>query len=153
MQQNDFIVDKRIRERLGTGRKIYNLVFGAFVFTIGLTYILKHKFSIQDGKAILNEIYVLMGLLLIIVGIVGREPFRTRYRLRIDDDTIRIKKSFERELRIDLKKITQIKSLPPRLEITYNDFVKTYDFFWMTDDEFKAFHAKISSLHLNNFIS
>lgn len=152
MEQYDFAVDKRVWERIGTGRKIYNVIFGVFAVTIGLMYILKHGFSIQDVKAIFNEVYILMGLLVIIAGIAGREPFRTRYRLKMDNNTIRFKKSFERELIINLKEITYLKSFTPRLEITRNDFVKTYDFSWMTAEEFEGFHAKMSDYCLKNKI-
>jgi hypothetical protein len=152
MEQNDFLIDKRIRERFGKGRKIYNFILGALLLIIGLIYILKHGFSIQDAKAILKEAYILMGILLILVSLDGREPFRTRYRLKMDNDTIRIKKTFESELRINLKKITYLKFLPSRLEITYNDFVKSYNFYWLTTEEFKDFQAKLSDYCLKNKI-
>ncbi len=152
MEQRDFLVDKRIRERIGTGRRIYNMIFGLFAITIGLSYILKHGFSIQDSKAILHEAYVLTGILVIIVGIAGKEPFRTRYKLKLENETIRIKKSFERELKINMKKITRLKTFPQRFEITHNDFVKTYDFSWLTAEEFDDFYAKISDYCLKNRI-
>jgi hypothetical protein len=152
MEQNDFLVDKRVRERIGTGRKIYNLIFGLLVLTIGLSYFLKHGFSIQNFSAILHEAYILLGIIVIAVGISGREPFRTRYRLRINNDTIRIKKTFEGELRINLKKIKRLKAFAPRIEITYNDFVKTYDFSWLTAAEFADFHARLADYCLKNSI-
>ncbi len=93
-----------------------------------------------------------MGILLILVSLDGREPFRTRYRLKMDNDTIRIKKTVESELRINLKKITYLKFLPSRLEITYNDFVKSYNFYWLTTEEFKDFQAKLSDYCLKNKI-
>jgi hypothetical protein len=152
MEQNDFTIDKRVRERIGTGRKIYNLIFGLLVLAIGLSYILEHGFTIQDFSAILHEVYILLGIIVIIVGLTGREPFRTRYRLKMDNDTIRIKKTFEGELKINLKKIKRLKAFTPRLEITYNDFVKTYDFSWLTAAEFADFHAKLADYCLKNSI-
>ncbi len=152
MKQNDFLVDKRIREKIGTGRRIYNLIIGILLLTLGLTHIIKHGFSIQDGRAILNEVYILMGVLVILIGIVGREPFRTRYRLIKDDEIIRIKKSFESEAKINLCKIKHLKFLPLRVEVTYNDFVKSYDLDWLTTEEYENFRSKLTDYCLKNKI-
>ena len=152
MEQNDFLVDKRLRERIGKGKKIYNWIFGLFAVTIGLMNISEHGFSMQNTKVILNLIYIFLGISVIILSIIGRELFWTRYRLKMDNDAIKIKKSFESELIINLKKITHLKSFPPRLKITNNDFEKTYDFSWMTTEEFEDFHAKILDYCLKNKI-
>jgi|GEM_PF-2126193 hypothetical protein len=152
MEQNDFLVDKRIRERIGNGRKTYNWILGIFAVTIGLVNISEHGFSMQNTKAIFNVAYALLGILIIIFSIIGRKLFWTRYRLKIDNDAIRIKKSFETELIIYLKKVQHLKTLPLKLEITYNDFVKTYDFSWLTTEEFKDFHAKLSDYCQKNKI-
>jgi SNF family Na+-dependent transporter len=146
------LIVKRIRERIGTGRRIYNSILGIILLIIGLMYILNHGFSIQDATTILKETYVLIAILLIVVSIIGLEPFITRYRLKMDNETIRIKKTFERELKIDLKKITYLKIFPSRLEITYNDFVKTYDFSWLTPEEVKDFQVRLSEYCLKNKI-
>ena len=111
-----------------------------------------HGFSMQNTKAIFNVAYALLGILIIIFSIIGRKLFWTRYRLKIDNDAIRIKKSFETELIIYLKKVQHLKTLPLKLEITYNDFVKTYDFSWLTTEEFKDFHAKLSDYCQKNKI-
>jgi hypothetical protein len=152
METVDFTIDKKKREPLGNGRRIYNVILGMLFLVIGGNYFLENGFSIQDSKSVLNEFIILAGFLSITFGLWGREPYRTRYRLKMDNDTLRIKKSFERELIINLNSMTHLKAIPLGLVITYNDYIKTYDFFWLDTEEYETFKARITDYCLKNKI-
>jgi len=143
MEISIFSVDKRIREHLGKGRRIYNISFGVFIIAVGLIPIIKNGFSILSYKSILNECFVLMGLLSITFGIIGKELYRIRHRLSMDNESLRIKKSFEWEVKISLNSISQVKFHSPRIEMELCDYIKTIDLSWLSNEEFEGLKTKL----------
>jgi hypothetical protein len=105
--------------------------------------IVRTGFSILSASSIFSEILILIGLISIIYGSIGRELFKARYRLIMDNESIKMKKSYEKEIIINLNTITHLKTLAPSLEITYNDYIKTIDFSWLTPEEFERFKLQL----------
>ena len=97
METKDFFIEKRIREKLGNGRRIYNIIAGIFFMFIGGNAILEKGLSISDSSLILNVLIILFSILMFAFGLLGKEPIRTRYRLEIDHEYLRAKKTFEIE--------------------------------------------------------
>lgn len=152
MANINFVIEKKTREILSKGTRIYRIVYGGILLIIGFLMIISTDFSILSAKSVLYETMILVGIISIIYGSFGIELFKVRYRLIMDDQYIKMKKSFEQEIRIDLNSITHLKTLALGLEITYNDYIKTYDFSWLTPDEFEKFKEKISDYCLKKKI-
>ena len=152
METNDLLIEKKIRENLGNGRRIYNIILGIFFLFIGGSYILEKGFLIQDSTMILKEFILLMSFVIIYIGIIGKEPYKTKYRLIIDNEYLKFKKTFESENRIKLSSITHLKFFAPRIVVTYTDFIKSYDFPWLTTDEFESVKVRMIDYCLKNKI-
>ena len=152
METIDFSIDKKIRETPGNGRRIYNVVLGIFFLLMGGSYLFENGFSIQDSQSILNNFIILVGLLSITYGLWGREPFRKRFRLKMDNTTLRIKQSFEWEVKINLNSITHLRSVPLGFIITFNDYIQTYVFSWLTTEEYEILKARMTDYCLKNKI-
>ena len=69
----------------------------------------------------------------------------------MDFETIKIKRALDRDV-IKLKSISFVKTMPLKLEIGLNDYVKTLDFSWLTPDEFESFMARITEYCVKNKI-
>jgi len=143
MENNDFSIYKKTRGFISKGRRIYSIAFGIFVLIIGVIPIVRNGFSFQNDDSILRVIFILMGLFGIFFGLLGREQYASRYRLKMDSESLRIKLPFERRKLIYLNSITSVKTLPMKLEIFFGDYVKTYDFSWLTLEEFENLRTRI----------
>ena len=144
MENNNFSIDRWTRKSISIGMRIYSVAIGVFVLILGVNPIVRDGFSIQSAYSILHEIYILLGLLSIVRGLIGLELYKHRYRLRMDSESLKIKITFESEILLNLNSITQVKTLPMRLEISFDDYVKTYDFSWLTLEEFEELKFRIS---------
>ncbi len=151
-KDNDFSIDKKTRGFLSKGRRIYSIAFGTFILIIGLIPFVRNGFSFQNDDSYFHVTIILMGLLQIIFGFIGRELNTIRYRLKMDSESLRIKKTFEHETIINLDSIKQVKTFQMRLEIFFDDYVKTYDFSWLTIEEFENLRARISDYCLKKKI-
>lgn len=144
MGNNDFSIDRKTRGLLSKGRRIYSVALGAYVLIVGSIPLVRNGFSFQEGDFILHETFILMGVLQILFGLIGKELYTIRYRLKIDSQSMKIKKTFESKVLINLNSITHLKTLPMRLEFCFGDYVKTYDFSWLTLEEFEKLKVGIS---------
>jgi hypothetical protein len=152
MENNHFIIDRKIRGLLSTDRRIYSIIFGIFILIIGIIPIVRSGLSFQNENLLLHESYILVGILQIIFGGVGKELFTIRHRLELNSKSIKIKKTFQRKILINLDSITHLKILPLSLEFCLGDYVKTYDFFWLTNEEFERLKIALSIRFANKNI-
>jgi len=152
MENNNFSIDKKTRGLIGKGRRIYSIAFGVFIIIVGFIPIVRSGLSFLDVDSILHETFILMGVLQIIFGLIGKELYTIKYRLKMDSESIRIKKTFERETIINLDSIMHVKTFQMRLEIFFVDYVKTYDFSWLTIEEFENLRERISDYCLKKNI-
>ncbi len=152
MESYIFSIDKKTREQLSKGETLYRISVGIIVLVIGVVIVVRNGFSFQSDPSILAKMLILMGIINIIQGKVGKELFKKRYRLKMDTDSIRIKKSFETELVISLSSISYVKVLPLKLELTMKDYVKTFDFSFLTQAEFDNFKTRMIDYCLKNKI-
>lgn len=133
-----FYVERKIREKLGNGRRSYNIFAGILLMLMGGTNLLEKGFSNYNSSTIINMAIILLSLLMLVFGIIGKEPIKTKYRLKIDNDYLTTKKTFETETKIKLSSITGVKFISQKLEATYNDYIKTYDFSWLSENEYDS---------------
>ena len=143
MESNNFLIDKKTREELSKGVRTYRISVGIIVLVIGLVIVVRKGFSLQSDLPLFAQLLILMGIINIVQGNIGKEPFRKRYILNMDSVSIRIKKSYEKEIVISLGSISHLKILPLKLELTMKDYVKTYDFSFLTKEEFENFKTRI----------
>ncbi len=132
-----FFIEKRVRESLGTGRRIYNIAVGIIFALMCGNNLWEKGFSVTSFNTIYYVVLLLVCIFILIFGIIGKEPIKTRYRLMIDNEHLISKKTFEFANKIKLKSITHLKFFFPRLDVTYRDFVKTYEFSWLSEEEYE----------------
>jgi hypothetical protein len=146
MESISYSIDSKKRHNLRTGIRIYLIVYNLLLITIGFLLISKKSVSF------LPLALITMGFLFLVYGLVGKELFVTHNYLIMDSSTIKIKRSFELMIKIKLKLITYIKLIPSGLEITFNDYVKTYDLSWLTIEEFQMLKTKLEAYCAQNGI-
>ena len=61
----------------------------------------------------------------------------------MDYESLRIKKSFEREVVINLSSISHVKFYTPRIEMVLNNYIKTIDLSWLSNEEFEGLKTKL----------
>ena len=144
MENKDFSIDRKTRKSLSIGMRIYSVAIGIIVLILGLIPIVRNGFSIDYANSILHEIYILLGIFSIIRGSIGLEFYKHRYRLEMDSESLRIKIRFENKILINLNSMTRLKTLPKALEISFDDYIKTYDFSWLTIEEFENLQFRFS---------
>ena len=152
MKSYIFSIDKKTRQQLSKAERIFRIGAGVIVLVIGAVIIIRNGFSFHSDPSLLAEMLILMGISNIIQGKVGKEFFRKRYRLKMDTASVRIKKSFEKELVIALSPISYVKILPLKLELTMKDYVKTFDFSFLTTLEFDTFKTVLTDYCLKHKI-
>jgi hypothetical protein len=152
MESNKFSINKKTREQLSKGAIAYHFWFGIIVLIIGVLIVVRKGFPVQSDLPLFAELLIVMGIINIVQGKAGKEPFRKRYFLSMDSVSVRIKKSYERELVISLDSISYLKILPLKLELTMKDFVKTYDFSFLTQAEFDNLKTRIIDYCVENKI-
>ena len=145
MDSNELLIEKKVRAQLSRGVKWYRITIGFVFLLLGVILVIRKIYSVQSEISMFGEILILMGLINLVFGWMGSEIFKQKYRLRMDQETVRIKKSFEGETLIRLNKISYIKTLPLKLEITLNDYIRSFDFSELTQDEFDTFMARITA--------
>ena len=152
MENNIFSIDRKSRELSGSGIRIYRIIFGLIILIIGLSRIITSGLSVLSSNNIYSTLFILSGIIIIVIGLSGKEPFKVRYRLMMNTDLLKVRKGFSDEVVIDLNSITYLKILPFKLEISFGDYMKTYDFSWMTTNEFEDFRIRITDYCLKKNI-
>lgn len=152
MESNIFSIDKKTRTQTSSGTRIYRIISGSIVFILGVAGITKPEFSTQFPSKVFSELFILTGIMSVVYGSVGKELFKDRYRLIMNSDSLRIKRWIYSDLAINLNSITHLKILPLKLEISFKDYMKTYDFSWLSINEFEDFRIRISDYCLKKNI-
>jgi hypothetical protein len=142
MENLKLTIEKRTRERLGKGTRIYRIVYGITILILGIIITAKKGFSFELDLAFFGEALILIGIFSITYGLIGRNLLRQNIKIQPDAGIIRIKKRFEKEILINLDRVTYLKTSPFKLELSFDDFAKIYDFSYLTDEEFKMIKVK-----------
>jgi hypothetical protein len=140
MENSTLLIDSKKRLPLSKGNRLYQLIYGIVLVTIGALKIIKTDFDL------INIGLILIGLVSLIYGVIGKEILTTHNYLKIDSNLIMAKNSGDRKNLIEIKSITYIKSLPFGFDFTLKDYVKTMNLPWTTSDEFQMIKTKIEGL-------
>lgn len=146
METLSYSIDSRKRHNLRTSIRIYSSLYGLLLITIGFLQIKKESISLFPLSIII------LGFFSLVFGLIGKELYVTHDSLIMDSSIIKIKRSFERVIKIKLSSITYLKMIPSGFEITFKDYVKTYDLSWLTIEEFQMLKTKFQAYCSQNNI-
>ena len=146
MENSTLLIDSKKRLPLSKGNRFYQLIYGIVLITIGAFQIIK------TDLPLFNIGLILIGILSLTYGVIGKEIFTTHNYLKIDSYLITSKNSVDRKSLIEIKSITYIKNLPFGFDFTLKDYVKTINLTWTTSDEFQMIKTRLEGLSRQNNI-
>ena len=146
MENSTLLIDSKKRKPLSKGNRIYQLIYGIIIILVGASQLIK------TDLPLFNIGLILIGILSLTYGIIGKEIFTSHDYVKVDSYLITSKNSGNRKNVIEIKSITYIKWLPGGFEVTLNDYVKTINLTWMTSDEFQMIKTRLEGLSKQNKI-
>ena len=147
MENSTLLIDSKKRLPLSKSNRFYQLIYGIALITIGAFQIIK------TDSPLFNPGLILIGILSLAFGVIGKEIFTTHNYLKIDSYLITAKNSGDRKRLIDIKSITYITNLPLGFDFTLKDYVKTINLTWTTPDEFQMIKTRLEGLARQNNIT
>lgn len=145
MENRKLRIDKRVREPLTRGTRIYRVVYGLGILILGVILMARVGVSFANNLSVMGMGLILLGSFSALYGYIGKKILSQRIRIDMDDITMRIRKTFAREVLVDLKAITYLNVLPLTLELSFGDYTKTYDFSLLNQTEFDSVASHIKS--------
>ena len=136
MENTDFMITFCERKSLSNGTRIYNSVYGLILIVVCLI-----NYHIQWLPLIV------IGILSIIYGLIGKELFKTRNSVTITQNAIIIRESFQRDITINLKNIEHIELYLYELQVHFIDYVKIYDLSWLSSSEHQKLSKKLDIIN------
>lgn len=151
METANLIVDKVANHSLSIGTRIYRIVYGVIIFILGSVIIAKKGFSINDEMSILGFGIIIIGIGSIIYGYIGKVIIKQKIRIYFKEEILKINRTFEPQLVVKLVSASLVKFSYLSMEITYDDYTKSYDFSFLNDKEFeKVKECIINYCSINN---
>lgn len=135
-------IEKRTRERLGKGVRIYRMVYGLAILVLGVIITIREGFALTLDTAFLGIAMILIGAMWAIYGLVGRKLVRQNIIVQVDAGLISVKRRLAKEVLINLDSVTYLKVAPFKLEFSFGDYAKAYDFSFLSTEEFERVTAK-----------
>lgn len=145
MENRKLRIDKRVREPLTRGTRIYRVVYGLGILILGVILMVRVGVSFSNNLLVMGMGLILIGFFSALYGYIGKKILSQRIRIDIDDSTMRIRKTFGREVLVDLKAITYLNVLHLTLELSFGDYTKTYNFSLLNQTEFDSVVSHIKS--------
>lgn len=145
MNNPNLIIDSKDKSFLSKGAKIFHYAFGLFLIITSLIVLIRfikgNAFDISFYSILL---ILLVGILWIIRGIVGRDFMFLRKYISLTDDSINIKKPFKKELQLSKGSIELITIKPSKLDLKTKDSTLDFDLTWITYYELQQLRARFS---------
>jgi hypothetical protein len=151
-EMENIILTKQTRKSLGKGYRFYRIIYGFIILILGIVITIRTGISLTDNQSILGIAMVLLGIASVALGLIGKGVFKQLITIQITEDKMVIKKRFEGGTTIRLNQITFMKILPLKLEFTFSNFTKTYDFSFLTDEEFNRIKTILTDYCISNKI-
>ncbi|BDX38812.1 hypothetical protein CYCD_21670 [Tenuifilaceae bacterium CYCD] len=145
MENRTLCIDKRVREPLTRGTRIYRVIYGLGILTLGVILMFRVGVSFSNNLSVMGVGLILIGFFSALYGYIGKKIFSQRIRVDMDNSTMRIRKTLEREVLVDLRAITHLNVLPLTLELSFGDYTKTCDFSLLNQTEFDGMVNHIKS--------
>lgn len=137
MTETAFSIEKKYRKQLSRGNKIYRIMYGLIIIGASIYMISGMGFSF------LTLGVFVIGLAYFIHGIIGKGIVPYTAILIMDDDSIFIKKTYEREVRINFNEVSFIRFMPLAIDVSFMDTVKKYNLSWLSPDEFETLSQRL----------
>ena len=153
METDNLIVDKVAKHSLSSGTRIFRIVYGVIILILGSVIIVKKGFSINDKMSILGFGIITIGIGSILYGYLGIVIIKQKIRIYFKEEILIINKTFEPQSIIKLVSASLVKFGYLSMEITYNDYTKSYDFSFLNDKEFEKVKECIANYcSINNIV-
>lgn len=147
MENISLTIEKKKRSNLKTGSRIFQCLYGFILILIGARIMNDEPLHLY-GIAI-----ILMGLISLAYGIIGKELLPTHNYLILDSNHLKIKNSSLRAQIIEMSAITYMKLTPDGFDVTFNDFAKSYDLSWLSAGQFQLLKSKLHQFGNQNNIT
>ena len=145
MNSIDFIIDSKDKSILSKGAKIFHYSFGLFLILTSLIVLIRFiKGNVFDISFYSVLLILLVGILWIIRGFVGRDFTSIRKYISLTDDSINIKKPFKKELQLSKGSIELITIKPSKLDLKTKDSMLDFDLTWITYNELQQLRDRFS---------
>jgi len=145
MNSIDFIIDSKDKSILSKGTKIFHYSFGLFLILTSLIVLIRFiKGNVFDISFYSVLLILLVGILWIIRGFVGRDFTSIRKYISLTDDSINIKKPFKKELQLSKGSIELITIKPSKLDLKTKDSILDFDLTWITYNELQQLRDRFS---------
>jgi hypothetical protein len=135
MEKEELIIAKNERKVQSRSSRITNFVFGC-ILTIFVLIVYQFR----------ELVLLTIGTLSMVYGIVGLEFFKTKYSIKVTQDSLEIIKSFRQDIVVDLTKVAYIQLRNSELQVHYSDYVKTYNLPWLTGDDYYELKEKLDEI-------
>jgi hypothetical protein len=145
MSKSNYLIDSKDKNVLSKGAKLFHFLFGLLLIVSSLIQLNKSlKGNEFDISFYSNLLILLVGVLWIIRGFVGRDFMSIRKYISLSDDSINIKKPFKKELQLSKTTIELITIKPTNLDLKTKDSIIDFDLSWITYNELQQLREKIS---------
>lgn len=139
MDNINFTIDSKDKNKLSRGGKIFHYFFGSFLILIGVI----GYFRAING--LLYTFIIVFGIIWIVKGLIGKEFFITSKRhITIRDNKLSIKISNKAEMVYAADVVHNIKITAARMDIGIKNDVKSYDLKWLSYSEFQELKDKMT---------
>jgi len=103
MENSTLLIDSKKRLPLSKGNRFYQLIYGIVLIIIGASQIIK------TDLPLFNIGLILIGILSLTYGVIGKEIFTTHNYLKIDSYLITAKNSGDRKNLIEINQLHTLK--------------------------------------------
>lgn len=134
MNKPNFIIDSKDKSVLSKGAKIFHYAFGLFLIIVSIILLSRFiKANAYDFSFYSNLLILLVGIVWIVRGLVGRDFISIRKFISLTDDSINLKKPYKNELQISKKSIRLITIKPSKLTLKTKNNTIDFDLTWITN--------------------
>ena len=153
MNNIDFIIDSKDKSILSKGAKTFHYAFGLFLIITSLIVLIRFiKGNVFDISFYSVLLILLVGILWIIRGFVGRDFMSIRKYISLTDDSVNIKKPFKKELQLSKGSIELISIKPSKLDLKTKDSMLDFDLTWINYNELQQLRDRFSEFSKLNKI-
>lgn len=142
MNKPNFIIDSKDKNILSKGAKIFHYVFGLFFIITSLISI--YRFDKENTSGILLYLILLVGILWIVRGLVGRNFIYMRRYISLTEECVNIKKPFKKEIQLSKDSIKRIALKPSKLDLKTKDYSVDFDLSWITYIELQQLRERFT---------
>jgi hypothetical protein len=143
MENIDFVIDLKEKNKLSKGGKIFHYCFGSILLVIGVLCHVK-SFGHTNNLFTFDSLIIVFGITWIVKGLMGKVYFIAPQKyFMIRDNKIHIKNPNKMVVVYPAEMIENIKISVLKIDIGIKNLVKSYDLKWITHSEFQELKDKV----------